>query len=160
VTREFQPGDVAAVTLSSGRDAKTYDLCMWDAANQQWVSGAHGRLHTDGVWSISDVRPLLVIDPEDREMLARFAEWTADGDYAEWRLKWVQVFLRSLLAPDKPEEPTGLGAVVEVDGRVFDRKVRLVRTHASREPWFGDTVARSWDDITGPIKVLSEGVLA
>ena len=57
--------------------------------------------------------------------------------------------------PPQPDEPTGLGAVVEVGGK------RFVRTDEDGHPWI-DNVAywHSWDEITarGPVTVLSEGL--
>lgn len=57
--------------------------------------------------------------------------------------------------PAQPDEPTGLGAVVEVGGK------RFVRTDEDGHPWV-DNVAywHTWDEITarGPVTVLSEGL--
>lgn len=57
--------------------------------------------------------------------------------------------------PPQPDEPTGLGAVVEVGGK------RFVRTDEDGHPWI-DNVAywHTWDEITarGPVTVLSEGL--
>lgn len=57
--------------------------------------------------------------------------------------------------PAQPDEPTGLGAVVEVGGK------RFVRTDEDGHPWI-DNVAywHTWDEITarGPVTVLSEGL--
>lgn len=80
---------------------------------------------------ISNSRPLVVIDPEDTEAVERLARarWEAYrgdasvkpcsfDDLAEWlrqeRIDWMQAALREYAnpKPPKPEEPTGLGAVV------------------------------------------------
>lgn len=57
--------------------------------------------------------------------------------------------------PAQPDEPTGLGAVVEVGGK------RFVRTDEDGHPWI-DNVAywHTWDEITsrGLVVVLSEGL--
>jgi hypothetical protein len=57
--------------------------------------------------------------------------------------------------PPRPEEPTGLGAVVETAGG------RFVRSDVeTSNPWRGPNgVPHEWDDITdSAVRVLSEGV--
>lgn len=81
-----------------------------------------------GCWGY--VHPLLVIDPEDREqvaaLLSRYHKWKWSLDIAEASTDDMQAALRSLLEPPKPDEPMGLGAVVE------DREgVRWLRTNPS-----------------------------
>ena len=110
-------------------------------------------------------RPLVVIDPEDREQVKRLTEMYRSVDNS---IGWgpLQAALREFAdpKPPKPEEPTGLGAVVEdVVG------VRWVRTES--KPNIGGTVwtsafhvtladkaeLREYVDIDA-VKVLSEGV--
>jgi hypothetical protein len=67
----------------------------------------------------------------------------------------MQAALRSLIAPPKPPEPQGLGAVVEdAEGRRWVRVNALI-------PWpyeKGDTRV-SWTAVApAPVRVLSEGV--
>lgn len=56
---------------------------------------------------------------------------------------------------DQPEEPTGLGAVVEVDG---ERWIRDIPGHPC--PWWSLPDRRTWASLAkaGPVTVLSEGV--
>lgn len=89
--------------------------------------------HSDGG---RNCRRVVVIDPEDDETLRKFAAWTADGDYAEWRLDWVREFLRSLVAPPKPDEPTDPAACVT------DRRENIWRLLAD-----GDWVCTSGPDV-------------
>jgi hypothetical protein len=65
---------------------------------------------------------VLVISPEDSEQVERLAHalGQAEAVYARpsdvtlhYNPELMQAALRSLLAPPKPDEPTGLGAVVE-----------------------------------------------
>lgn len=77
--------------------------------------------HINGGWNrLSDsesiqARPLLVIDPENREDIERIADAFCSIPSSGWSDD-MQAALRSLLAPPKPPkppEPMGLGAVVE-----------------------------------------------
>lgn len=57
--------------------------------------------------------------------------------------------------PPQPDEPTGLGAVVEVEGK------RIVRVDDDESLWLDDDGCwHNWAYITacGPVTVLSEGV--
>lgn len=116
----------------------------------------------------ADLRHLVVIDPEDREQVERFAEThhLAVG-FARWnnlhpntqrdRIDIMQATLRGFAEPEtpKPEEPTGLGAVVEdADG------LQWVRIESPPGWWWwrnsnGET--RWWPDIDA-VRSLSEGV--
>ena len=107
-------------------------------------------------------RPLVVIDPEDREQVERLARICHDLDGVELdnpepmttRGLAMRQALRSLIAPPKPPEPTGLGAVVEdEDGEAW---VRYARQH-STAPWVNGTTSVEWEDIAA-VRILSEGV--
>lgn len=101
-----------------------------------------------------DVRPLVVIDPEDREQVTRLAFAIAERC---GNTDGVQAALRSLIEPSRPEEPTGLGAVVEsADGELF---VRHGIADEDEETGWCDSqgVGRSWARVNA-VKVLSEGV--
>jgi hypothetical protein len=113
-------------------------------------------------------RTLLVIDPEDDEQAEGLAEALTAADAgvhdgrpcysSTCRAEQAQTALRSL-ANSKPDEPTGLGAVVEAeDGR------RWVRARPAGGPakWFLWTtepveLAYVWSSIPA-VRVLSEGV--
>ncbi len=113
---------------------------------------------------IMTTRPLVVIDPENREQVERFTrslpnDWNLvqvdDPMLADESADQIAAALREFANP-KPDEPLGLGAVVEgSDG------VRWVRTHCEldatwREEGFSG-VYRSWQAID-VVRVLSEGV--
>lgn len=107
----------------------------------------------------ADLRRLVVIDPEDREQVERLL----NGYYSEpfedvWprSIDKMQAAFREFAnpKPPKPEEPTGLGAVVEdADG------MTLVRCHQGTRPWqvLNGTSVWHWDAIDA-VRVLSEGV--
>jgi hypothetical protein len=112
-------------------------------------------------------RPVVVIDPEDREQVERLARDNYDlihkpGAFdalsqmsQDAYVEFMQAALRSLIAPPKPPEPQGLGAVVEdAEGRRWVRVNALI-------PWQyekGDTRV-SWTAVApAPVRVLSEGV--
>lgn len=157
--REWKPGDVAAVVSQVEGNREVVAIRgrgEWNAVDSTGL-----RCHIFG--QEKTARPLVVIDPEDksfaekiREYLDAEADW--HGMHEDDTVETLQDALRSLVAPPKPPEPTGLGAVVEdAEGckwvRVFEagaeagRDVRWA-SGASREPW--STVAA--------VRVLSEGV--
>jgi hypothetical protein len=116
-------------------------------------------------------RQVLVIDPEDRGQ-ARCIAQSLDDQFAahgmashgtpdEEIVDFVQTALRSLVAPSKPAEPIGFGAVVEdVCGR---RWIRDGMT-ADGGPWFYGPPPRGegWERREYPaievVRVLQEGV--
>lgn len=149
MSNDWKTGDVAAIPFGSGDHIAVRDFDgTWLVAGKS-NSGAY-----------VDARPLVVIDPEDREQVAsiRKAFQLVDclpGDRVD---DW-QAALRSLIEPPKPEEPTGLGAVVEdMTG------IRWTRVEAgdgeTRNPWYPadcDEQPAEWTAIAA-VKVLSEGV--
>jgi hypothetical protein len=119
------------------------------------LSGGLHIHYADGDWNpgirLDRCRPLLVLDPEDAEGVARLAEAlrNVSGNlpiYADD----VASALRSLLDP-KPEEPKGLGAVVrDREGRIFVRQV---------DGWWRgeDPCSVNWPAVD-VVEVLSHGV--
>lgn len=99
--------------------------------------------------------PVVVIDPENREQVTRLAdlfETTLCSRPVVDRMR--DSLRRSLIAPPKPPEPTGLGAVVEdAEGRFWVHTVR------GNNPWT-DTVQGTWRKYAdlAAVRVLSEGV--
>ena len=98
---------------------------------------------------------LVVIDPEDREQAERLRQTMSllgyeRGDCAED----LQAVIRAMIAPPKPDEPTGLGAVVE--DAVGEWWVQF--TSKTGKWWRNHQgVNRRWSDLNAA-KVLSEGV--
>lgn len=139
MSAQWKPGDVAMV----GREVAI--RVAYNGSDFAFVDGL-GR-H----WRNEDetARPLLVIDPEDREQVERLADLLGIGD------AYVSHALRSLAQPEDPE-PTGLGAVVR-DGR-GNEWVRVEGEYG--HPWFqpgGSDSVSPWSDIPRPLTVLSSG---
>lgn len=162
MAREWKPGDVAlhpdyglsVVTERCGR----HSLALgphWHHAVGSWNS-------LNDPLSCGKYRPLVVIDPEDREQVARLANAITMEMYAGDSVAAgdVAAALREFAnpTPPKPEEPTGLGAVVEdAEGLHW---VRIQTLYSS--PWVrrGTVITgglHKWSDINA-VKVLSEGV--
>lgn len=175
VTREWKPGDVAMVTSGDvKRDAP--EACPefeTVIGVRTGMAGKHGGWNqADGHWIdddyVYDARRLVVIDAEDREQVERLDALIDKALEGPNSPKWsgpadcLQAALREFAnpTPPKPEEPTGLGAVVE-----DDKGVRHVRTFGGCAPtaWLGHIKedggerTRRWSDISA-IRVLSEGV--
>lgn len=118
MTREWKPGDVAMVP-GPGR-ALLLDTGMWVT---QRVGNKHD---SKGFSEFLDVRPLVVIDPENREDIERLLTLYTSGLTdrqlgAHSALTWA---LREYADPPapKPDEPQGLGAVIEdTDGKLWIR---------------------------------------
>lgn len=167
--REWQPGDVALASYDG--EVKTYLYGReFETDRFRWI-GADGSTSVDfrlaEWWG-----PLVVIDPEDRQQVEQLVKALSTGqptiglDPTNREMvdqAWVtrtQTALREFdnSTPPKPEEPTGLGAVVEdAAGR------KWVRTEW-RYPW---TV--TYDEESGEsnnyadidvVRILSEGVTA
>ena len=91
--------------------------------NGFWATPTRKRMVTTGDAAVTDARPLVVIDPEDREQVERLMStfhaqynmpWSSDSD--AMHADRMQAALREFATPTpKPEEPKGWGAVVEDD---------------------------------------------
>lgn len=168
--REWQPGDVVThfdgmrgIVAERGRGCGKH-LMPRDALhvhydNGDWDIAAGARLH-----------PLVVIDPEDREQVERLMRlfpptWNlfpaGDPDAVEDAIIAGENALREFASPTppKPDEPTGLGAVVEA---IYNN--HFVRAQSGDAPWVrvaddGNARSCSWAEIA-VVKVLSPGVEA
>lgn len=167
----WKPGDVAWIK-GNGMDTPAIRTAR---GSWVWVD-KRGSNPVNGVClAASDydekAHPLVVIDAEDREQVERFREiasrWADDVPYSDMarpgdldHTTAMQAALREFAAPTppKPDEPLGLGAVVEdSDGMLW---VRVNRTRST--PWVAPvttTRAEAYDDIDA-VRVVSEGVVA
>lgn len=148
-SRDWKPGDVAMV-LPRGGDSlvgiKTFD--GWHLGPIELADR-----NVEAAW------PLVVIDPEDREQVERLVracpdDWCFEQDEATVIdcTESMQDALRSLKEPPKPEEPTGLGAVVEdAAGQ------RWTRVDGYYCHWSDGREFKSWGNVNA-VRVLSEGV--
>jgi len=164
MSREWQPGDVA---MLSGRGGTELGICYEPGIVTE--RGSKARWRTAGLdrWSsVSEARPLVVIDPEDREQVARLAVAYMSANPGVASIEpTIHGRLTNALrefadpTPPKPVEPTGLGAVVEdIEG------VRWTRVEAgepeTRNPWYPadcDFQPDEWHNLCA-VRVLSEGV--
>jgi len=119
MSREWKPGDVAVVRSMYGDEVTairtgtpnnmgwSYSMRTRTGSTQTWHSDATG---------YSVVRPLVVIDPDDEDLPIAHAIYEALDDCGtrDFRVQRerIRAALRSLIEPPKPDEPTGLGAVV------------------------------------------------
>lgn len=149
MSREWQPGDVAMVKVHVGhqetRVARGFD--------NRW----HGQ---DGIYRLAtDARPVVVIDPEDREQVTLLNELIQIQPQSDTR-PLVDVLRDALREfanpkPPKPVEPTGLGAVVEDE----DGSLHVRTSGHIVNPWRSETdgSSRSWS-LVAAVRVLSAGV--
>lgn len=156
--REWKPGDVALIPFARGDIRAMFTTDGWAISDAPDVRG---------IGEFGDVRPIVVIDPEDHQQVERLVKALSTGqpliglDPTNREMvdqAWVthtQTALREFAnpTPPKPEEPTGLGAVVEdVEGDLL--------THIGNHDWVtpgGDSFI--WSELK-VVRVLSEGVTA
>jgi len=173
--REWKPGDVA---LRTSHNADPYAMRSMAALTCSGVGhdrGLHWH-HENGGWDPMEgkpsYRPLVVIDPEDREQVERLAEALNESlDFRDGSLLAgaIEAALADTLhalanpTPPKPAEPVGLGAVVE------DAKgVKWVRLGGLGAMWIAPELSPKYavpvtrDQYAGidTVRVLSEGVTA
>lgn len=159
--REWKPGDVALVDYGRGVEVMMRDHYGWTSA---WAE------ITDSENVVESVRPLVVIDPEDREQVSRLgdafckARWDhtpGSNECDPLTFSSMQAALREFAVPTppRPDEPTGLGAVVE-----DENGARHVRTFAgAHRAWLGHIRddggerTRTYAEIAA-VRVLSDGV--
>lgn len=153
MSRQWKPGDVAVL---SSMDGVRYLALRTDSA--RWAM--HMADVYDGSALAESARPVVVIDPGDREQVEHLAGLIArNGKVDEpfpgaWPDK-VQAALRSLAILPSPPEPTGLGAVVDdSEGREW--------VHFGNGCWIksvpnAQMEQREWSQITAA-RILSEGV--
>lgn len=153
MTHNFKPGDVAM--------AHSERVFMDLSREWRWVETERVCLDQPPY----GLRPLVVIDPEDREAVERLLVAYHDHHVAFADVTDMQAALREYAnpTPPRPDEPQGLGAVVEDEGgnrwmRHEPDPGRGNRNHA----WYpagyvSDGVRVKWDRITA-VRVLSPGV--
>ena len=172
MSREWKPGDVVTATVK-GRESvrlvagwsKYEPQLRWCEMSPRWGDG-----DDDECWfmphDVTDHRRLVAIDPEDRgavERLAGLIDAAEDKDdnfninADEWALNAMQAALREYAnpTPPKPDEPQGLGAVVE-----DENGIRYSRIGRKSGCWLRDDGGLSgyvWDEIAAA-RVLSPGV--
>jgi hypothetical protein len=152
MSREFKPGDVG--TWQGAGDVRVIAVMShrgeWNGVDE------HGSTYTNRTKPLA--RPLVVIDPEDAEQIKRLIACveTVCGRTATGRAySDMQAALREFADP-KPEEPTGLGAVVED----ANADLWVHSCQGGRAQWMrrnNPSAWREWSEIDA-VRVLSEGV--
>ena len=150
----YEPGTVALATVNGEPGRRVVldpngDWFTCDGGDLVWGGGSEFAERLE----LSDVRPLVVLDigsPRELAKVLRRDKYDHLADQIEAQTR-----------PPKPEEPTGLGAVVEVAHGVY-QWARAVRIGNGFAPWFytdssGNGGTRKWDDLN-VTRVLSEGV--
>lgn len=148
--REWKPGDVAMLRCDD-IDCEVYEHSGIFGKSGEWwlLDVGEYALSKD----VEPIRPLVVIDSEDREQVERLRFEIADlVSYSQLR-EALDTFADP--KPPRPDEPTGLGAVIEDDRGWLWTKAR---THDHglnwREQWGGRW--ENWVDLD-VARVLSEG---
>lgn len=158
--REWKQGDVAILSLVNGSETRALvDSFGWsDQSGMSWA--------LEGSRGYTSARPLVVIDPEDREQVERLRASLERMSFSPWACGAATCLTTALRefanpTPPKPDEPTGLGAVVEdAKGYRFVRGYEDEGTHPWHiiDPAANHTFAWwKWSDIAA-VRVLSEGV--
>ena len=170
MSTQWKPGDVVTATVNGRENVRLvaglsrFDPQLrWCEMSPRWGDG-----DDDECWffpsSVTDHRPLVAIDPEDREaverLLARFCDAVDRSDVPAhpqgWSVNAMQAALREFAnpKPPRPEEPTGLGAVVE-----DEEGERWVRSHPGVNAWTRPHLSGTYAyEQIAAAQVLSDGV--
>lgn len=163
MSREWKPGDVATTqfgrsVVDGGKRCRHYD------------SAPHWHHVTNGGWdpleSHPDARPLVVIDPEDKEAVERLAELVMNTPNASGWTDRTQAALREFANPTPPriDEP-GTWGVVEASCVHSDHRREWVRFPSGNWHSVRDLDDRradienpdDWDSLVDPV-LVREGV--
>ncbi|WP_182377858.1 hypothetical protein [Nocardioides sp. WS12] len=175
--QNWKPGDVALAMYDDDTGPLIYlrvrDRFKGDEDIEEWRSceGSRSERFEAADWW----RTLVVIDPEDREQVEQLHSFREDAIHDEiarvgsaQTVDALQAALREFAnpTPPKPEEPTGLGAVVEATAEWEDGKgVGPLKWAASEDgSWVCLTDGHVGMTVPWPVlhhvRVLSEGVPA
>jgi hypothetical protein len=156
---QWKPGDVAMVVNTAGENKVACFTGRWGKEDEEHWSFADGS--TLLPHEVEIARPLVVIDPEDREQIDRLvrAFWDANTDDGDADLDYMQAALRSLVTDPKPDEPQGLGAVVKAragNGSIVECLTR-VSSDGLRASWVDeDGGHHKWSELLD-VEVIREG---
>ena len=176
--REWKPGDVAIgdypIWGTGGRDT-TYEAVRLVRFASGWARAddPDDFVRDDHLTQYVDPRPLVVIDPEDREAAERLhdmyqracADITGGSRTARYdeRVDAMQAALREFADPKPPriDEPTGRAATVEATcGCQPDKPKVFARDEtawSSDKPWQARCGSHDWA-VLDAVRVLFEGV--
>lgn len=144
MNENYPPGTVAMVegkvALRVDGPYNTRKTPTWQWGNGEWTALALG-----------PIRPLVVLDLNEQSYRRVIEVLREKG------LDQIADMIAEQTRPPKPDEPTGLGAVVEDEGRRW--------VHFGNACWIktvpnANTHMKIWADFTPAVRVLSEGVVA
>lgn len=122
MTREWQPGDVANVS-APGLDERRATWAT-DCPKENHPAAPHWHIATRNTYLPANTyglvaRPLVVIDPEDREQIERLYSLYEGAPLGA--IDSMQAALREYADPPspRPDEPLLLGAVIEDEGALW-----------------------------------------
>lgn len=141
-----EPGTVAVATVRGVPNVRVFCYrvrsgeCQWDSAERVHGSISHGDA------DVTDVRPLVVLDLDASERAALRKRALESFDFHCVTVRAIEQQTK----PPKPAEPTGLGAVVEDDGRKW--------VHFGNGCWIMSVPnaalkTRTWDDFSSDVEV-------
>lgn len=154
MSETYEVGSVAAI--------KTTRLGITRAirANHGWYYAYTGGMHFAADHEVTDVRPLVVLDPCD---IPPLRDWLPDheGDYDadDMRLAALADQIEAQTRPPKPPEPTAIGSrVAEANGVAYTRYSDSEHGPGQPGDWINeDGVRVQWRDINA-VRELSKGV--
>jgi hypothetical protein len=163
MSREYKPGDVAMVTVQVYETTEAATHLLFRNSRRQWVHP------TFGCWDdvyVRKVQPVAVVPFEDREQVERLycLFLMGHGGTAIRDANDLQAALREFAnpTPPKPDEPTGLGAVVVDDNDVTWVLAGRDLPTTSPGTWraFDGPIVGDWKPWSriAAVRVLSEGV--
>ncbi|HET7406250.1 MAG TPA: hypothetical protein VFJ21_03825 [Mycobacteriales bacterium] len=146
--RFYKPGIVAVATVRGVPNVRVFrtetffehDRHVW--ASSTLANSAAWHLESD----VTDVRPLVVLDLDASERAALRKRALESFDFRSSTVAAIEQQTK----PPKPAEPTGLGAVVEDDGRKW--------VHFGNGCWIMSVPnaalkTRTWDDFSSDVEV-------
>lgn len=152
MTKDYATG-VYVVTTAMGDSFRA-----WGPDDTRDFCYLHDPVSGYAASGVTEVRPLVVLDPESDEDCDTFAERLTTMDNCQpWTRLQVRTLLRALAL--KPAEPTGLGAVVRDHEGVVWLRDGLRENQSRPDAWWragGVYDRRAWDRIS-VTEVLSEG---
>jgi hypothetical protein len=157
---DYKPGTVAKATVRNVTDV----LVLRRETFQGGADWAHSAdrvgYSCSGDHLVTDVRPLVVLDPDDTAAMDKIAEnffheWS--GCQGSLGIALAET-LRKEAKPPRIPEPTGVGAVVQARiANAVGGPTLLVRGGYSLRPWHAGDLRLDWDSLVDPI-LVREGV--
>lgn len=151
MSQNYRPGTVVTATVRRVPNTRAIRTTSVEEGESMWVTpNSITGWRTHIAEDVTDVRPLVVLDLSEvqRGALVRLLR---DDNFSPFsRQESTRIADEIEALTPRPDEPTGLGAVVEVDGGV-----RFVRLPDGM--WTSEDESQPWHHLN-VVRVLSEGV--